>query len=273
MRQHRASEKRIVLFLVFLLIITSLSGCASTEVLLPYKKAPVVEKPEEEEEKEEPEVVVSAPEPEPVPEEPAAPEEPEPEPEPAPEPPKPIVFTPGVVDGFNYTNETLAFGMTLDENWTYMTQEDLNQINGFKDEVNTENVTAYLEEPQEYVDVDVVSGGIGNEIVISAIKELYIGTDDLAQVAADDTEGVIEQFKKAKYENIESEIVEVNFLGEPLSAGKVTCINEGNQYTSLRIHGIKNGYFYTIMFLYFGEDISNKLIGYFYSLEEEGEPV
>ncbi|MCR4764253.1 MAG: hypothetical protein K5696_12060 [Lachnospiraceae bacterium] len=294
---RRSDLKRTAaVILCFLAALTVLSGCADVSVLLPYKKPPrleAYEDPEEEEEdvedeeeeeeeeeedyeeeeeehveeEEEPEEEIIMPEQEPPVEE--TPVEPVPE-EPAREdaPEAPVRFTPGTVTDVSYENTTLGIGLQLDFTWTYATPEELKKTNGLKTEATVDSVTAFLDDPKEYIDMDVVSGGIGNEISVSVINSMFIASEDMAQISADSAEALAEQLKAAGgYEEISTETREVNFLGESKMASVVTSVYQGTKVTQMQIHSVKNRYFYTVSILVFGEDKPEDMFGNFYEVK------
>ena len=248
-----------------------LVGCADFEVKMPYDAAsltyqepvyveeePVVEEVFEEEPEEEPEEPEEEPEEEPA-EEP--PEEPEEE--------QPRVFQPGIVDGLTYENKTLCFGPTLEDGWTYSTEAELNKVNKLKGQATSETVTAYLEEPVEYVDMDVISGGLANEISVSIINAMFIATDDMRQVAEDTSVAIEEQLNSAGYEDVTVSVEERQFLGETVYVNLATCSKKGMQVSEMQIHSEKNGYFYTVTLMFFGDNRPDEVLDKFYSIEGE----
>ncbi len=248
-----------------------LAGCQGVSVLLPYSEKNTVPAVSEET----PEEPAQAAAPEPI-IEPVIPEEPEiieeiPEEEPEPvfrEVDLPGNFDPGTVTGQTYENKTLGFGLTLGDDWTYLSPEELCKLNEMKEEATHDTVTAYLEEPQEYTDMDATSGGIGDEITVSAIKYLYLGTEDMNEVATACCVTIEEQLSKEKIENMTSETRQVEFLGQMLYASVVTGVLEGNQYNVIWLHDHKNGYYYSVRVMYYGEKGPDAILGNFYALEE-----
>ncbi|MBR4529428.1 MAG: hypothetical protein IKO80_04010 [Lachnospiraceae bacterium] len=271
----RGTLKKIRILAAGLVLLIPLTACAQMEIMMPYEREQSYTDTEEwADEPADTDPVIFNDDLEPYEE--TLPEEEEPveeEPEEIPEEPeveKPRVFMPGAVDGDTYENQTLGIGLKLDSWWTYATADEIKKTNGFKEDMTTESVTAFLEEPEEFIDMDVVSGGIGNEISISAINSTFIAGNDLSAVAGDTAAALEEQLSKEKgYEDISSEVVQVNFLGEELSAALVTCSYQGTRVSQMQIHNIRNGYFYTISLLVFGEDDPESLFGNFYEIQGE----
>ncbi len=290
---HKLRRRRGMVCLLSLILMLILCGCESLEVLLPYKGRGVIGFEEEDWEEEEPEEDLADEEPleeEPV-EEPAEelaevlpeetlPEEPveeEPVEEPVEEPAEEPVqveksFTPGMVNGQTYENQTLGFGLTMDADWTFATAEEIAQQNGFAEPATTETATAYLgniEDPREFVDMDVLSGGLGNEISVSVIDSLYVAADDMAALSQETGDVLVQQLIDEGYENVQSSVRTMDFLGEMLSASVVTCSYQGTQVNETQLHGIRNGYFFTVSFLFFGEDQVDQVISNFYKITGE----
>ncbi|MBR5116124.1 MAG: hypothetical protein IK096_03570 [Lachnospiraceae bacterium] len=251
-----------------------LSGCADFEVQMPYDASSMTYQPapayveeepfEEEVFEEEPEIE------EPEIEEPEVeePEEPEAVEEPAEE--KPRVFMPGIVDGLTYENKTLGFGITLTDGWTYSTEAELAKVNKLKGQADSETVTAYLEEPVEYVDMDVISGGLSNEISVAVINAMFIATDDMRQVAEDTQAAIEEQMSSLGYQDVQVTVEERQFLGETCYVDLATCANkEGMQVTQMQIHSQNNGYFYTVTLNFFGDNRPDEVLDKFYRIEGE----
>ena len=263
--------RKPIVVLLSLALTGMLSGCADFEVMMPYDasamtyQAPVYV--EEEPFVEEP---VEEPEEEPVEEEPVEeePEEPAEEPEAVPEEEQPRVFMPGIVDGLTYENKTLGFGVTLEDGWTYATEAELAKTNKLKGQATSETVTAYLEEPVEYVDMDVISGGLANEISVSVINGMFIATDDMKQVAEDTSAAIEEQLTSGGYEDVAVSVEEREFLGETVYVDLATCSKKGMQVSEMQIHSQKNGYFYTVTLMFFGDNRPDEILGKFYPIAE-----
>ena len=187
--------------------------------------------------------------------------------EPGEEPPP--VFTPGVLSGNSYENSTLGIGLTMGDGWTFSTPDELAKINNLGEAATTETATAFLEKPEEYVDMDVISGGYGNEISVSVINSMFIASEDMRQVAEDTNAALEEQLTKGGYQDVTVSVEERQFLGEIVYANVAYCTYQGTQVREMQIHSQKNGYFYTITFMFFGDNDFEEVMGNFYSVEGE----
>ncbi len=181
----------------------------------------------------------------------------------------PPVFEPGVLTGNSYENKTLGIGLTMGDGWTFSTPDELAKINKLKEAATSETATAFLEKPEEYLDMDVISGGYGNEISITVINSMFIASGDMKQVAEDTNAALEEQLTKGGYENVTVSVEERQFLGEIVYANVAYCSYKGTQVREMQIHSQKNGYFYTISFMFFGDNDYEEVMGDFYSVEGE----
>ena len=181
----------------------------------------------------------------------------------------PVIFTPGVLTGNSYENKTLGIGLTMGDGWTFSTPDELAKINKLKEAATTETATAFLEKPEEYLDMDVISGGYGNEISITVVNSKFIASGDMRQVAEDTNAALEEQLSKGGYENVTVSVEERQFLGEIVYANVAYCSYKGTQVREMQIHSQKNGFFYTISFMFFGDNDYEEVMGGFYSVEGE----
>jgi len=207
------------------------------------------------------------------PDEPETPEKPE-EPE-APEvPEEPVDPSLGRIEGGTYENSFFGIGCTLDDNWTYHTEEELAKMNGtVADALTDEDLKELLKNSKSVYDMYAqADGGLVNiSVIMEDVGVLYGATleeEDYADISAN---LLPDALTSAGCSNIVAEKTAVEFAGSEHMGIKVKCQVTAEEVT-LDLYElivcIKEGnYFAVITCTSFIEDITDTLASCFYAVE------
>lgn len=193
----------------------------------------------------------------------------EPAAEPSPEPvesAKPLRH--GSVVGGTYTNETIGIGCDLDSSWTYMTDEEIAEINGIAQDIFDE-ADLDLSEGDRFTDMYAMT----NEGLVTINVQIErLGVTSGAGLSEDviaeniPLDEIVSMLESAGYSSIDCEMRTVDFAD-----GTHYSIHIAGQFQGADIYQqmvyVKQGvYMATTTFTSYFEDTTDQLMEAFYSL-------
>ena len=163
----------------------------------------------------------------------------------------------GSVNGGTYTNEFAGIGCTLDETWTFYTEAQIAEINGFLTEgTSDEEMRQLMEENQSVYDMYASStDGLMTMNVVFQNMGLLFGTTMSAQ---DYVELSAEQLPDAMgtygFEDVTASVTTAEFAGAECPAIAITAtVQDGN-------------YIYCVTLCSYTEDVTAQMAALFYTL-------
>ena len=186
----------------------------------------------------------------------------------------------GRINGGTYTNSYAGYGFTLDEGWTFLSAEELQQIPEQTLEALKNSEMAELtdlEGLEQFTDVFVENLETFQSMNIlfqkmSAADRLALmpySDAEIIQMTLESTgEAMISSYESAGYADISMEQVTVEFLGEERAALRTTCTYSDIPVYMLQIIDSHLGsYSVTLTITSYLEDTTGDMLALFYPVE------
>lgn len=182
----------------------------------------------------------------------------------------------GRMEGGVYTNEYLGVAATLDENWTFFSAEELQELPGLAFDSFEGTELGELSQDVEYFtdmqaenvnDLTVLS--IGYERFDMATRLLYsqMTKEMILDTTLEQEDMLVEAYAQAGIETESMEKKKVEFLGEEYWALYTVASIEGTPYYILQIFAYDIGEWgVTMTFASFVEDNTESLLNLFYKI-------
>ena len=197
-----------------------------------------------------------------------APQEENPQEEAAPAEEGPLT---GALQNNVYTNEYFALGCTLDENWRFITREEIAQFNSETAEmIDVEDVKAALEAGSYYIDMaaEADEGLVQINAAIENIGVIYgITMDESGYIDAALERDLNAKLAAMGMENVKIEKNEVELAGAAHAGIRVEAEYQGVSLYQQLVAVKKNSYVMAVNCTCWGEDILSTMLGYFYALD------
>ena len=175
----------------------------------------------------------------------------------------------GSMTGGVYKNDFLGIGCTLDESWTYYSDEEIANLNGLViDSMDDEEIAETLRSSSVIYDMYAMaeSGLVTMNIVFENLGVLYGTALDTAGYVDIAISNLGDALTSAGYSDVNCEKTTVDFCGETCDAIDITgVLSEMTVYEKL-ICMKRGNYIAVITLASFGEDVTADLAALFYSL-------
>ena len=175
----------------------------------------------------------------------------------------------GSVNGGVYTNEFAGIGCTLDETWTFYTEAQIAEINGFLTEgTSDEEMRQLMEENQSVYDMYASStDGLMTMNVVFQNMGLLFGTTMSAQ---DYVELSAEQLPDAMgtygFEDVTASVTTAEFAGAECPAIAITATVQDTPMYELLVCMKEGNYIYCVTLCSYTEDVTAQMAALFYTL-------
>lgn len=174
----------------------------------------------------------------------------------------------GTLSGSTYENAFLGIGCTLDENWTFASEEELAQMIGQTAEMFDDDYAEQLKEADMFYDMVAVTeeGMVSINVVIQNVGLLYgtvLSEDKYLEIAE---EQMAEQLGNAGMENVQTERISANFAGAEHGGLHISCTIQDVPYYCTQMCIKQGKYIASISLCSFTEDYGSDMMGFFYGL-------
>ena len=177
----------------------------------------------------------------------------------------------GALQNNVYTNEYFALGCALDENWRFITREEIAQFNSETAEmIDVEDVKAALEDGSSYMDMSAEAdeGLVQINAAIENIGVIYgITMDESGYIDAALERDLNAKLAAMGMENVKIEKNEVELAGAAHAGIRVEAEYQGVSLYQQLVAVKKNSYVMAVNCTCWGEDILSTMLGYFYALD------
>lgn len=178
-------------------------------------------------------------------------------------------FSMGKSEGLVYENAFIGLGCTLEEGWSFYTDEQIMQLNNYTAEIAGEDYEEMLENAQIIYDMFAVDGDQMNNINVNLekIDNRLLMSVNVEDVFAQNLPMLEDLFNSMGYMNVQSELITVTIDGEDF-----TGINLSGEINGLGVYqksiGVKcNGYLATITITTYEENTTDAILANFYVVE------
>ena len=180
-----------------------------------------------------------------------------------------VEFQLGVTTGGKYESKFLGIGCSLDDSWSFASQEELAQMIGATAEMfDNEEYAEQMENTDMFYDMAAATddGLVNINIIIQNMGLLYgmaLSEEKYIELAQEDLE---EQLSSAGFTLEGSEAGTVIFAGQERSGLHLSSTYQGISYYCQQVY-IKQGNYMSIVTLAsFYEDITGSMLDYFYAV-------
>ena len=178
-------------------------------------------------------------------------------------------FQLGVTTGGKYENKFLGIGCSLDDSWTFASQEELAQMVGTTaDMFDDEKYAEQMKNIDMFYDMYAAAdeGLVTINVVIQNLGVLYGAAISEEKFIELSLEGLDEQLGSAGFVLQGSEVGTMTFAGEERTALHISCTYQDVPYYCQQII-IKQGEYMSIITLAsFYEDNTASMVDYFYAV-------
>lgn len=178
-------------------------------------------------------------------------------------------FSMGKSAGLIYENAFIGLGCTLEEGWSFYTDEQIKQLNNFATDAAGEDFEELINNAPIIYDMLAVDANQMNNINVNLEKvdQSVLSSVNLNDVFSQNLPMLEEALDNMGYVNVQSKLITVTIDGEDFSA-----INTSGEINGLGMYqksiGVKcNGYLATITVTTYGEDTTNDILANFYVIE------
>lgn len=178
-------------------------------------------------------------------------------------------FQLGVTTGGKYENAFLGIGCTLDDSWTFASQEELAQMVGTTaDMFDNEEYAEQMKNTDMFYDMFAAAddGLVNINVVIQNMGLLYGAALSEERYIELSLENLDEQMSSAGFTLEGSETGTVTFAGQERSGLHVSCTYQGISYYCQQIYIKQGNYMSVITLASFYEDITESMLDYFYAV-------
>lgn len=178
-------------------------------------------------------------------------------------------FSMGEIDGLVYENEFIGIGCELEDEWSFMSDEEIKELNNITADVAGEEYEELLEDAELIYDMYAIGGNQLDSINVNLEKYDKVTLDSLVvEDALENTIPILEKsFGNMGYTDIETYLDKINIEEE-----EFTCLYLTGEIEGVRIYQkvfpIKcNGYLANVTITTYEEDRVDSLAERFYFVE------
>ena len=178
-------------------------------------------------------------------------------------------FSLGVSTGGTYVNNYLGLGCKLSDEWTFYNEEQIRNINNLTADIAGEDYQKLMEEADVVIDMYAIHSNGFDSINVTLEKVGLAGVIlyDVKKSLEASIDMLKSTFKNMGYENIECEIIKVEFAGEEYTALRTTATTSGVQMYQTTVADIRGLHVFNITATTYNEDTTDKLLDTFYKLK------
>lgn len=180
-----------------------------------------------------------------------------------------ITYSPGITEGGIYESEFMGLGCTLENGWSFYTDEQIRAMNNFTADVVGEEYEEMLNSALVLYDMYAVDAEQKNSVIITLekINNMLLSSVNVEDVFAQNIPMLEDVFSNMGYTNIQTELITVTIDGQDYAG--MSLYGEINGLTLYQKSiGVKcNGYLANIAVSSYGEDITDELFANFYIVE------
>lgn len=180
-------------------------------------------------------------------------------------------FVFGVQEDNVYENEYLGIGCELDDEWTFLTEEEINEANNVAADVydNTEAIEYALENNVTLYDVMASADmGLRNFNITVTNLEKVVGYNGKGEKYIDDGISNLKTlFESIGAENVSVEADEIEFLGEDCKCAYIQQTVQGMEFYQLAVYFVKDNYVVNITSTVVEEGTEADILDAFYKVD------
>lgn len=172
--------------------------------------------------------------------------------------------------GGRYENSFFGIGCELDENWTYLTPDELAALIGKTSDIfDDEELAKNFESIDMFYDMAAQAddGLVSINVIVQNLGLLYGIALDEEQVIDLSFDQIDAQMESAGFTIVAKEKQNIEFAGEERVCLKLDCDVQGNAYYALQVYIKEGNYLAMITFSCFLEDITSELSNNFFAVE------
>lgn len=180
-----------------------------------------------------------------------------------------VDFQLGVTTGGKYESTFLGIGCSLDDSWSFASQEELAQMIGATAEMfDNEEYAEQMKNTDMFYDMAAASddGLVNINIIIQNMGLLYgmaLSEEKYIEISQ---EGLEEQLSSAGFTLEGVEAGTVTFAGQERSGLHITCTYQGIAYYCQQVYIKQGNYMSVITLASFFEDDTDAMLDYFYAV-------
>lgn len=180
-----------------------------------------------------------------------------------------VDFQLGVTTGGKYESTFLGIGCSLDDSWSFASQEELAQMIGATAEMfDNEEYAEQMKNTDMFYDMAAAAddGLVNINIIIQNMGLLYgmaLSEEKYIEISQ---EGLEEQLSSAGFTLEGVEAGTVTFAGQERSGLHITCTYQGIAYYCQQVYIKQGNYMSVITLASFFEDDTDSMLDYFYAV-------
>lgn len=180
-----------------------------------------------------------------------------------------VDFQLGVTTGGKYESTFLGIGCSLDDSWSFASQEELAQMIGATAEMfDNEEYAEQMKNTDMFYDMAAAAddGLVNINIIIQNMGLLYgmaLSEEKYIEISQ---EGLEEQLSSAGFTLEGVEAGTVTFAGQERSGLHITCTYQGIAYYCQQVYIKQGNYMSVITLASFFEDDTDAMLDYFYAV-------
>lgn len=180
-----------------------------------------------------------------------------------------VDFQLGVTTGGKYESTFLGIGCSLDDSWSFASQEELAQMIGATAEMfDNEEYAEQMKNTDMFYDMAAAAddGLVNINIIIQNMGLLYgmaLSEEKYIEISQ---EGLEEQLSSAGFTLEGTEAGTVTFAGQERSGLHITCTYQGIAYYCQQVYIKQGNYMSVITLASFFEDDTDSMLDYFYAV-------
>ena len=180
-----------------------------------------------------------------------------------------VGFQLGVTTGGKYESTFLGIGCSLDDSWSFASQEELAQMIGATAEMfDNEEYAEQMKNTDMFYDMAAAAddGLVNINIIIQNMGLLYgmaLSEEKYIEISQ---EGLEEQLSSAGFTLEGTEAGTVTFAGQERSGLHITCTYQGIAYYCQQVYIKQGNYMSVITLASFFEDDTDSMLDYFYAV-------
>ena len=145
-------------------------------------------------------------------------------------------FSRGVVENNTYKSEFLGVSAEFSEEWSFLSDEEINSLNSITEELLPEEINDKLENAEIIYDIEVTNASSGSSVGVNFENLRLLGSlmlDEKGYLSSQ-IDGITEALGELNLSDIKTEIVKVDFAGRDTYAIRIVAtISEMNFYEYL----------------------------------------
>ena len=159
-----------------------------------------------------------------------------------------VEFETGAVEGQTYTSDLLKLSLTLDDNWQFLSREEIDQVMGItSDLVSDEEIAKSLEDGNSYTDMYATNTATGATVNLLlqkvGVSALLLNEKSVLEASE---ESIVAALESMGLSNIRYEIGTMTFAGKEHACAEITGEINGVTLYEKQVCFIKGTYIASI---------------------------